>query len=65
MSLKDLFNRKVVLIYCPHCTRVKKHNKWVTLTPELSQKLSGRHSGFNLITENCTICEQEQALGIG
>ena len=64
MTLKELFNRKFVLVYCPYCSRIKKHNRWVTLTPEESQKLSKDHRAFTLTEEKCIFCvEAEGQIG--
>lgn len=57
--LKELLGIKCLLIYCPHCARIKEHGKWVTLTTEESQshKLSNRFKGFDLQAENCPFCD--------
>jgi len=64
MSLKEMLGIRCLLIFCPQCSRIKRHGKWVTLTPEESQKLSSRHSGFDLQEEVCGYCEVEKALGV-
>ena len=56
MSLKDMYNKPFDLVYCPWCSRIKKHNRWVTLTPAESQKLSSDHRAFSLTEEKCTFC---------
>lgn len=63
MSLKEMLGIRVLLVYCPLCSRIKKHNKWVILTVDESQKLSNRFKGFDLQPENCIFCKQEQTLG--
>ena len=60
MKLKEIFGIRCLLIYCPLCARIKKHGKWVILTPDESQKLSGRFKGFDLQPENCTFCDPTQ-----
>jgi len=64
MALKDLFGRKFTLVCCPTCGRVKRHNHWVLLTTNESQKLSKDHRAFTLVEVTCPTCEVKEAIGL-
>ncbi len=64
MSIRELFSKKFTLVYCPYCSCIKKHNRWVTLTTSESQKLSKDHRAFSLIEETCPACSTKEAIGL-
>lgn len=61
-TLKEMFGKGFILVYCPYCGRVFKNGMWITLLPDEVEKLSTDHRDFTLTEEKCSFCIEVEVL---